>query len=89
MHRSPVGGGNGEHGVLAQGREGRGELVWEDGSEEEMAMVARVEGERVQGGRDKGALPLYPKVFDSELKGMKGALGKKASMPSLLGVLGF
>ena len=52
-------------------------------------MAEKNQGERVQRGGDKGALPLYPKVFDSELKGMEGALGKMASMPMLLGVLWF
>ena len=46
-------------------------------------------GGRVQRGGEKGALPLYPKVFDSEFVGKEGALGKMASMPMLLGVLWF
>ena len=48
----------------------------------------KTRGGRVQRGGEKGALPLYPKVFDREWRGVEGALGKSPACPCSWGSWG-
>ena len=73
-HHGTDGGGNGDHGGAPHGKENQRELVYYGGCEVEKPEVKKNEGERVQRGGDKGALPLYPKVFDSDKQDKEGAL---------------
>ena len=65
------------------GRESKEEPVWGAGCEEEMLMEKKVEGERVQGGGERGGPMLHPQVFDSCWRGKEGDLEKMVGMVEL------
>ena len=88
-HHGTDGGGNGGHGGAVHGRESKDKHVQRVGRGEEVLPPEDQRRRRLLRGGERGAPTLHPKVFDRELMGMEGALGKMDSMPMLLGVLGF
>ena len=57
--------GSGTHGVLATGRESTEGRVYEVWYEEERPEARGVEGDKVQGGGERGGPVLHPQVLDS------------------------